>query len=562
MRKRIVWLSVLGLALCAGGRLSAQAHFMRGDSNQDAKIDISDGIATLGWLFLGQAQPRCLDAADVNDSGEIDIADGVYTFNFLFGGGPPPRAPYPVFEADPTEDNLGCLEVVDVAGSIAVDTTWTNDKAYRLVDAVFVEPGVTLTIQEGTTVLGGVGLGEGKKPVLVTRPGSGGKPSGRLVAVGRPERPIVFTTERKVGERAIGDWGGIILLGQAQLNVPGGVMKAEGLVPDQFLGCGASLPPPSGNPADCPVNDDDSGHLEYVRIEYGGFPISPDNEVNGLSIFACGSKTKLSHIQVKFNDDDGFEWFGGTASLKYGIVAFVSDDSFDYSYGWRGQGQFWVALAHPDLANNENGFEVDNSEAGVGAFEDTPRTMPTISNVTLVGKGDPGAGGKAGTGILLRRGAGTRLYNFIIQGFTKGGFDLDDRASCDMLAAQEDGLPGTILDYGILYDNVARSGSPPEDRDQPWVTDSDEPLGGNPACSSEAVVRAGANNVISPANPPTRLTKPYNLLAPDLRPANDALTNVLDPTTLGSFFDRANFRGGVAPESDWTKEPWVSYLKN
>lgn len=562
MRKGIVFVSAVVAIFGLAQMVAAQGHFTRGDSNHDGKIDISDGVSTLGWLFLGLAQPKCLDAADVNDSSEIDIADAIYTFNFLFGGGPPPAKPYPVFEADPTDDGLSCLEVVDVAGSIARDTTWTNDKAYRLADAVFVEPGVTLTIEAGTTVLGAVGLAEGKKPVLVARAGSGGKPSGRLVAVGLPNRPIVFTSEKKPGERAIGDWGGVILLGQAHVNVPGGVLKAEGLLPDQFMGCGPNQPPPSGDPADCSVEDDDSGHLEYVRIEYGGFPISPDNEVNGLSLFATGSKTKLNHIQVKFNDDDGFEWFGGTSSLKYGLVTFVSDDYFDYSYGWRGQGQFWVALSSPDIANSENGFEVDNSEAGVGAFEDTPRTMPTISNATLVGKGDPGAGGKAGTGFLLRRGAGTRLYNFIVQGFTKGGFDVDDAASCDMLAVQPDGLPGTILDHGIFYDNVARTGSPPVDRDTPWVTDSDEPLRGDPACSSEAVVRSGANTLISPANPPTRLTKPYDLLNPDFRPVNDALANVLDPTTLGSFFEPATFRGGVAPDVDWTKEPWISYLQN
>src|SRR5687767_13229191 len=96
--------------LCMGGLLvlsardaSAQAHMLRGDSNHDLDIDISDGIATLGFLFLGSASPPCLDAADINDSGEIDIADGIFTFNFLFQGGPPPAAPYPTFELDPTE---------------------------------------------------------------------------------------------------------------------------------------------------------------------------------------------------------------------------------------------------------------------------------------------------------------------------------------------------------------------------------------------------------------------------------------------------------------------------
>lgn len=561
MRKAFVTLSTLAAICTLGGGLFAQAQFLRGDSNHDGSIDISDGIATLGWLFLGSVAPPCRDAADINDSGEVDIADAIYTFNFLFLGGAPPAAPYPGFEADPTDDALGCLEVVDVAGDIAVDTTWTNDKAWRMVDTVLVKAGATLTIEEGTTVIGGVGLPEGKKPILITEPGGPGNPSARLVAVGTPTRPVVFTTENKVGQREIGDWGGVILLGNAQLNVPGGVSKAEGVEPDEFYGCGASLLPPSGNAADCPINDDDSGHLEYVRIEYGGFPISPDNEVNGLSMFGTGSRTKLSHIQVKFNDDDGFEWFGGTSSLKYGLVNYVSDDMFDYSFGWQGKGQFWVGQVSPNVLDGENGFEIDNSEAGVGAFQDAPRTRPTVSNATMIGKGDPGAGGKQGAGMLLRRGSGTRLYNFIFQGFG-GGFDIDDLATCDMLAVQEDGLPGIVLDYGIFFENIRRAGTPPVDTDRPWITDADEPLGGDPACSSEAVVKAGANNVISPANSPTRLTKPYDLLNPDYRPQNDALEDVFDPTTIDSFFEPVTFRGGVAPDVDWTKAPWISYQQN
>jgi|SRR5688572_9147439 len=83
--------------------------FRRGDSNADSAVDISDGIATLGALFLGAPQLSCLDAADSNDSGELDISDPIGTFAYLFGGGTEPPAPGPIVcGADPTLDPLGC----------------------------------------------------------------------------------------------------------------------------------------------------------------------------------------------------------------------------------------------------------------------------------------------------------------------------------------------------------------------------------------------------------------------------------------------------------------------
>jgi hypothetical protein len=85
------------------------ARFRRGDSNADANLDISDPIATLGFLF-GGGPMGCLDAADANDSGEIDISDAIHSFSFEFLGGPPPPPPFPACSVDPTDDALGCDE--------------------------------------------------------------------------------------------------------------------------------------------------------------------------------------------------------------------------------------------------------------------------------------------------------------------------------------------------------------------------------------------------------------------------------------------------------------------
>lgn len=90
-----------------GGRES-EAMFIRGDSNSDGKVDLSDAVATLGYLFLGASWVWCLDAADANDDGEVNITDAIFLLEHLFLGGEALPAPYPEAGIDPTADELRC----------------------------------------------------------------------------------------------------------------------------------------------------------------------------------------------------------------------------------------------------------------------------------------------------------------------------------------------------------------------------------------------------------------------------------------------------------------------
>ncbi len=83
-------------------------QFMRGDSNIDGKVDISDAIFILNWLFLGGTEPQCKDATDIDDSGRIDITDVIYVLDFLFRAGNSIPEPYPLLGHDSTEDTLTC----------------------------------------------------------------------------------------------------------------------------------------------------------------------------------------------------------------------------------------------------------------------------------------------------------------------------------------------------------------------------------------------------------------------------------------------------------------------
>ncbi|MBI4600533.1 MAG: hypothetical protein HY721_01095 [Planctomycetes bacterium] len=82
--------------------------FIRGDSNGDLAVDLSDAQSTLSYLFLGGRKPHCYDAADANDDGTIDVSDPIATLQFLFLGEAAPPPPSGEEGPDPTPDGLGC----------------------------------------------------------------------------------------------------------------------------------------------------------------------------------------------------------------------------------------------------------------------------------------------------------------------------------------------------------------------------------------------------------------------------------------------------------------------
>ena len=189
-----------------------------------------------------------------------------------------------------------------VAGQyIYRNRTLGTDKIHLLEDLVYVQNGATLTILPGALI-----KGSGKGTIIVAR-------GGKIVADGKKGQPIVFTSAKAVGARTQGDWGGIIILGKAAnngtFNNVKGEMQIEGGVQDAYgsaiHGGGAS-----------PVAADNSGTLRYVRIEYGGYQFSLNNEVNGLTMGSVGNGTIIENVQCSFTNDDSFEWFGGTVNAK------------------------------------------------------------------------------------------------------------------------------------------------------------------------------------------------------------------------------------------------------
>ncbi|MYD86034.1 MAG: T9SS C-terminal target domain-containing protein, partial [Acidobacteria bacterium] len=210
--------------------------------------------------------------------------------------GPSPSAQANI-DCTPHEDDRLCI----VSGRITADTTFTADSLWLLDGAVFVEEPARLTIEAGTEVFG---RSSTNGTLIIAR-------GAQILANGTADAPIVMTSDQKIGDRARGDWGGLIINGRAPLNVPGGEAEGEG-----DTGVYGGTDP-----------DDDSGHLYYVRVEFAGSEFSPDNELNGIAFQGVGRGTEVDHVMVKFNKDDGLEFFGGTVEVKHVICFAIADDS-------------------------------------------------------------------------------------------------------------------------------------------------------------------------------------------------------------------------------------------
>ena len=263
---------------------------------------------------------------------------------------------------DPQNTVYPATNVTIPAGHITANATWTSGNVYLLNGWVYVDAGVTLTIQPGTIIRGD----KTNKGALIIERG------GKLMAAGTAAQPIVFTSNQAPGSRDRGDWGGLILCGYSTINQPGGTAVIEGGV-GSIYGGGST-----------PNNADNSGVLKYVRCEFPGVPFAPDNEINGITFGGVGNGTTVDFCQVSYSGDDSYEWFGGTVNCKHLIALRGLDDEFDTDNGFGGKLQFLVALRDPQIADisGSNGFESDNDATG---SSNLPLTHPIFCNVSIFG---------------------------------------------------------------------------------------------------------------------------------------------------------------------------------
>jgi hypothetical protein len=309
----------------------------------------------------------------------------------------------------------------EVTADIVSNVTWHKGTTYYLNGLIYVRNNATLTIEAGTIIKGRY---TNTGTALVVTKGA------KLNAIGTAVDPIVFTSAKTVAQgRAAADWGGVVLLGKASLNIAGGTNNVEGITTsvNTEFGGGAT-----------PNDNDSSGTLKYVRIEFGGFVFSPNNEINGLTFGAVGRGTTIDNVQVSYSGDDSFEWFGGTVNCKHLVAYRGLDDDFDTDNGFSGVCQFGLGIRDPEIADNpaistSEGFESDNDANG---SSNSPFTTAIFTNYTLIGPAyratlSPALSVASGHARLarLRRNSKQQIFNSVFLDFKNNFLFVDGTAA-------------------------------------------------------------------------------------------------------------------------------------
>ncbi len=469
---------------------------------------------------------------------------------------------------------------VTLSGRITKDTTLFAKDVNYLSGIVYVMKGVTLTIQEGAKVMG-KSSGADVAALVITR-------GAKIIARGTAEKPVVFTSAAQ--NPASGDWGGVVLLGTARVNTTltwkgtavAGLTSVEGGINDTEIGLGLAgagdAAFPTGNDAD------NSGVMQFVRIEYAGYAYQPDNELNSLTMAGVGNGTTISHIQVTYAKDDAFEWFGGTVNCKYLIAYKTQDDDFDTDNGYNGNVQFGIILRDSVIADisTSEAFESDNNSGGTAV---SFQTTAVFSNITAIGPRIDPVSGKGNSlyraGAHIRRNTGISIMNSIFAGWNRAfqfdassGVPVDKNITDSTIRIKNTTLAGNTVNI----DYVRSTGTS--------ATYADNASGITGLTTWFSTPAFGNTILTSASGDRLKLIQPFNYNNPDFTPyannstpsgsvSTDVLTGGSSPWgTLGiwdhvnytkngaftdsklqnAFFEKVTFRGAVATSG--TNQTW------
>ncbi len=444
--------------------------------------------------------------------------------------------------------------IVEVKGNLEGNVTWTADKIYKLVG--FVRVGQedvfgtitktgTLTIEPGTVIIGD----RASKGTLVIQRGS------KIIANGTVDKPIVMTSERNPGEKEAGDWGGLVICGKAPNNLPDDKTNRE-----LEGGYGAFH---GGTEA-----ADNSGSLKYVRVEYAGVPINPNQEINSFTFGSVGSGTTVDYIMASYGLDDSFEWFGGTVNCKHLIAYRGLDDDFDTDNGFSGYVQYGVGIRGTTQADQSgsNGFECDNDANG---SSNTPFTSAIFANMSIIG-----AKGKAETsinvqfqnGAQLRRNNKQKIYNTLITGYPNGVYIDSQRGSAKVNAEKGDIDLQNVVLAGV--DGWGTNGWGQGFATNPKgfaVADLEQNTAATPILigtqkPSEWFVSLKGNKILANTSKTGLSTTLWGTGTPTFTlttGTTESLIGVDFPTTLPAFFDKTDYVGAFK-DTDWTKT-WAEF---
>lgn len=406
----------------------------------------------------------------------------------------------------------------EVTGTITTSTTWAASRRYVLRDFVGVASGATLTIEPGTVIYGG----DSRATLFIQR-------GGKIVADGTARRPIVFTSAQRVGSRAQRDWGSLVVLGRAPINVTGGQQFLEGL-PSQpeyaFGGTDAK---------------DSSGVLRYVRLEFGGFEIQTNQEINGLTLGGVGTGTVVDYVQVLQNKDDAFEFFGGTVNARHLLSVGAADDGLDFDFGYSGSIQYAALIKRSTNDESDSNFLTESDNNGTGGPE-TPLTNPRVYNVTAVRV----ASNTGNYGGVLRRNTAGKFYNTIVTGSRLAPITLRDGGTFGNITTGELVVNNSLL-HGDFSNTAFPSSSDRADQTRTFLFTT--------------MARNRNTDPMLAMGTPT-MTRTF---MPDLTPLGGSPALDADfvayPPDNG-FLEHVDYIGAVGPGRNWVLSGWANFSDN
>ncbi|MEO1038505.1 MAG: hypothetical protein AAFX09_03090 [Pseudomonadota bacterium] len=509
-----------------------------------------DGDNSLNGFFMGPNE-LAVPAEDPTQYGSFfqaanhigafsagESAGSNWALGWTFGLFPEPECPVGTAA---TGEVISQRRVCRLTGTVTSDLRLSGGSSlvYELVGPVFVgEDGgasATLTIDPGTTIVGS----SGSDYIVVSR-------GSEIRSNGTASNPVVMTSRADFAgtnqspNSARGQWGGLVINGFAPINACDSGTATGGSADCEKAGEGSS-----GNfGGDDPT--DSSGALSYTRVQYAGFRVNDEDELNGIAFQGTGSGTEVNYVQVHNNDDDGIEFFGGATNAKYLVLTGIGDDSLDYTDGWVGNVQFVIVQHAAD--NSDQGFEFDNNGDG---NDDLPRSNPTISNFTLIGVRGSTA---SDTGMLLREGTAGRLMNGIVVDFEGDCLDVDQSATFAQATAGNLTVESTFFDCtpnfstdGDGFDEEAfalGNGFPGNINNEEGTTS----LSGFSFVTDFSAIEDG-NGVVQTPNNATGVVPDPN--------GPEAAMVAIDPSTVDPFFTSVDYVGAVEDANDTWYQGWT-----
>jgi hypothetical protein len=407
-----------------------------------------------------------------------------------------------------------------ISANITANRTLFADTTYTLSGYIKVGTGATLTIQPGTTILGDTTVLGSSLWILR---------GAKIQAVGTAAAPIVFTSARSAGNRKPGDWGGLIIIGNGIINRTGTPILTEGGTAGQ-----------AENYAGGTDNNDNSGTLKYVRLEFAGFDVSNGNgqELNTVSSYAVGRGTSYEYVESMSGLDDSFEWWGGAVDGRYLVSYESGDDHFDWTEGYVGRNQFMLALQTQKLipatgtgvfSTDPRGFEGDGCDPAVSGCvvtatgASTPYSMPVFANFSMVGTGNLAGFPADGNGAVLRRGTGGTFRNGVLARWRGIAINIRDAWTDSLRLRDSLSIRGLVLtENGFPFDTAG--------------------AGNNGLGTADKFVN---NNIRTPSSGAAALFNSLNPAGLDWRPAGGAASILATGGETAPAARVANYFGGT-----------------